>query len=100
MSSRIRIESRGDVVTDDKVFFIQDDGSEVDISNCIQGYELHGQLGEVRRVTLNAIFIQGHVTADLEQVLAQHIKPKRRRWRQRFIDVTRFGSTAKEVARV
>jgi hypothetical protein len=100
LSSKIRIESRGDVVTDDKVVYITDSGDEVDISNCLTGYELHGDVGEVRRVTLHAIFIEGHVTAELEEVLAQHIKPKRRRWRQRLIDVTRNGSPAKEVARI
>jgi hypothetical protein len=99
MANRIRIESRGDVVTDDRIVYIQDDGTEVDISNCMTGYELHGEIGEARRVTLHAILVGGHVTAEVEEIVARHIKPKRRRWRQRIIDVTRFGSTAKEVVK-
>jgi hypothetical protein len=100
VSSKIRIESRGDVVTDDRIVYITEDGGEVDISDCLTGYELHGHVGDVRGVTLHAILVQGHVTAELEEIVARHIKPKRRRWRQRIIDVTRLGSTAKEVARI
>jgi hypothetical protein len=143
MANRIRIESRGDVVTDDRIFYLpvptewececivdraiwkQDwervrrpmsllkcdvcgaakreaayvNPPEVDISNCLEGYELHGHIGEIRRVTLHAILIGGHVTAEVDEIVARHIKPKRRRWRQRIVDVTRFGSTAKEVVK-
>jgi hypothetical protein len=97
MAAKIRIESRGDIAMDDRIFYITDTGEEVDISNCITGYEISGEVGEARRATLNVILVQGHVTAELKEIVARHVKPKRR-WR-RLIDVTRIGSLAREVVR-
>lgn len=80
---RIRIESDQDVVTNAKIWLL-DDGFETDISRCVTGVDVHLHVGEPARATLHTIAIDGHITADLTNVIMNRIRPPRRRfWRLR-----------------
>jgi hypothetical protein len=106
--SRIRIESDENVVKNAKIFYLPAEGelfdknkkpvTEVDISRCVQGVDLHLHVGEISRATLHTILIEGHVEADVEDVILKRIKPRGSWWQRRRRDVTRFGAKAKEFA--
>jgi hypothetical protein len=98
VSNRIRIEGNyGDVAVSDRVVYVTDAGEEIDISNCVTGYEIRGQIGEARRATLHVILVQGMATAEVEDVIVNRLTPKPHRWWRRPRDVTRMGSKFKEL---
>lgn len=84
MKNRIRIESDENVVRNAKIVYVPEEGKEVDISRCVTGVDLHLHVGEVSRATIHSILVDGHVTAEVEDVIVNRLKPKRRRlWRRR-----------------
>lgn len=97
MRNRIRIESDQSVVTNARIFFVTDDVGEdgepieVDISQCVTGVDLHLHVGEVASATLHVILVDGHVSADLTELVVKRMRPRRR-----LLDVTSWGSLARE----
>jgi hypothetical protein len=94
--NRIRIESHENVVTDARIFYVPEEGEEVDISRCVQGIDLHLHVGEISRASLHCILVDGDVTAEIEEVfLKRLVRPRRRWWHRWFprdpIEVTRYG---------
>lgn len=85
--SHIRVESHQKVVTDAKVFFVNGD-EETDISHCVQVVDLHLGVGELATATLRVILGKANVTAQIEDVLVSHTKPRRRRGLR---DITTFS---------
>jgi hypothetical protein len=78
--NRIRIESHQNIVTDAKIFYVQDDGSEVDISRCVTGVDVRLHVGEASTATLNVILVDVDAQAELNDVVIKHLKPHRRSW--------------------
>lgn len=100
MRNRIRIESHQNIVTDAKIIYIDEDGAEVDISRCVQGVDLHLHLGELSKASIHAILIDGDVTAEIVEAFVSRIPRRRRwwRWSRSSVEVTRYGSKAREYA--
>ncbi len=87
--NRIRIELTSPTASDGKVFYLHPDGTETEISNAITGIELHAKVGDITTATLHTILVEGHALAEVEDVIVNHLKPKRRGWPR---EVTSFAS--------
>lgn len=98
MANRIRIELDGPTAMTGRVFYIQADGSEVEISNAITGLEVKADIDGATKATLHCILVGGRISADLEEIVARHVKP-RKRWMRRLIDVTTFGHLSRQYVR-
>ena len=98
MKNRIRVESDQNVVTNAKIFFVPEEGDEVDISKCVTGVDLHLHVGEASRATLHVILVDGYVTAGVDDVIVKHLNQKRfrriRNWRRRVV-----ASLKRKIAR-
>jgi hypothetical protein len=72
----IRIESNERVATNVKVFYVPGKGEEdVDISNCVNAIDLNLEVGAVVTATLR-VFVGGtHVTAEVEDIVINRLKP-------------------------
>jgi hypothetical protein len=98
MSTRIRIVSHENVVTNAKILYLPDEGSlfgadgepvsEVDISNCVTAVDVHLHVGEISRATLHVLLVDADVTTDAQEIVRTRLKPRSRfrrlqrlRWR-------------------
>jgi hypothetical protein len=93
--SHIRIESHEKVVRNAKVFFVDGD-EEVDISHCVQVVDLHLGVGEAATATLQTIVGHAAVTAQVEDIVVNRVKP-RTWWRRRWYDVTAVSDRTRRV---
>jgi hypothetical protein len=79
-----KIENDGQVATDVKVIYVDDDGNETDVSTTIQRVEVDLSIGEVSRATLHTIFVEanGLQTKEAQAVIASLPRPTRwSRWK-------------------
>lgn len=70
-SPHIRIETAGFVAVNDRIIFVDEDGSETDISAAVTRYVVHGSIGQARMATVDLIKVEGRFTADVDQVIAR-----------------------------
>jgi hypothetical protein len=73
---KVRVVSEG-MGHRSQVFFVPDDGDEVEISHAVTGAELRLDVGDVNRALLQVIVVGSDVTAEVEQLVLQHIGPSR-----------------------
>jgi len=77
--ARIRVGSTGALVgPDTHIIYIDRDGTETDISEIVQGVDIHLHVGDISRATIHAIVVEGHTEAELDRIVVNHIKPYRR----------------------
>ena len=94
MRHHIRIESHENVVRDAKVYYIKEDGEEVDISRCVTGVDLHLHVGDAASASLHVLFVENDVTAEVRELFFR--EPKRR-WRDRLRRRSVRSMTEKKV---
>lgn len=91
----LRIEQRGMVAMDTKVFYVDGD-VETDISSCLTGVDLHMEIGSVVTATLTGLVREASVhdvRAESVLVELERIQRSRLPWhRRRLRDLTTFGS--------
>lgn len=85
---RIRVESDEHVVTNAKILYLpEDDGPPIDISRAVQGVDVHLHVGSVATASLHVLMVEGHLEAEVEDVITKRLRPytrfrrTRRAWR-------------------
>jgi len=92
---RLRIDANQDVVTNAKIVYIADDGTETDISTIVTGIDVSLHVGEVARATLHTLHVHGSYTVPLHEVITKELRPRHRGWRLRLKDATTMGAKAR-----
>ena len=72
---RIRVETDGYVGHCTHVFYLTDDGEEVDISPIITGVDLKIRVGDVNTAVVTALFAGGAINAELEEFIVKDLRP-------------------------
>ena len=75
--SRIRVNAVGEMGHRSKVTYIDDDGTETDISSCMTGVDVSIRVGDVNRVTCHAIMDMGTFEGIVDNVVLNVIPPDR-----------------------
>jgi hypothetical protein len=73
--SRIRIESTEDVVTDARVFYVAEDGTETEISRAVSGVDVHLYRGELARASLHVMCAEVEARAELNDAVMKLVTP-------------------------
>lgn len=89
MSSKIRIEATGPLGFNSRVIFIDEDGTETDISTVCCGVHFDITMRDPNVATVELFKVEGTLEADLVDVVVGHVKP--RSWRRRIRDVSVLG---------
>ena len=90
--SKVRVEAPGPVGYASRVFFIDDDGNETEISNVCCGLQFDITMQEPNKTVVELIKVEGTIEADLVDTVVKAVKP--RSWRGRIRDITTFGDIA------
>lgn len=74
----IRVETSGSQIGDGcKVFLVQEEGDDIDISNITYGVDVSIRVGEPNRVTCHMYYPYGEFEGELEDVVLDVIPPTR-----------------------
>jgi hypothetical protein len=92
---RIRIESNDVMSHNARVFYVDSDGTETDISHCCRGVDLHIDVNERTTATLHVISATGHVSADLTEMLVTKLTGHRPWWKRTLRNVILRGYTSR-----
>jgi hypothetical protein len=87
---RIRIDSPDGLAHNARVFYVDDDGEETDISNAVTGIRVNMNVGDVTTATLDMICVAGNVRAELAEVTVRELRMRKPTWRRRLREATSF----------
>ncbi len=76
--ARIRIEAADVISHNCRVIYIAKDGTETDISSCVQRVEFVADVNHVNTAKLHVIMVDAYTEAELEDIVVRHVK--REKW--------------------
>lgn len=95
MRGRIRLVSRGDIAgRETPVVYVAHDGTETDISSCVQNVEAYLRVGSLSRARLDVLLYECEVEAEVSDLVINHYGRLWRwtwRLRRKYANVTALG---------
>jgi hypothetical protein len=99
MAARIRIEAADIMGGSTRVFYVDEDGTETDISRVCTGVDIHIDVREPNTATLSVLFVESHASAELTDLLVTKVTGRRPWWKRTLREVTAFGSRSRRYIR-
>jgi len=96
MKPQIRIDNDGVMGHQTRIFFIDKEGNETEISAACRSVSLDLNVGEVNRARVEMIKVGGNVRAELTDLVVREFKPRRKltRWLRKMRNISVFRSDA------
>lgn len=74
MTTRIRFEMNALHGKSGRVFFVDDDGTETDISSVVTSIDFHADVDNINTATLHCIKVEGHAHAHLTEAIVESVR--------------------------